>query len=153
MAIKLTPMNETFDVALFQDDALEMTRAEYLDYIKTCDKKLLKCHEGKVPTFFVLKKVLRYEDSKRLKAGQIGYRDEVVVMDSTFTIDDVRLSLCGVVNPPDLASEHHIHFKAVNGGAPEDLMAYLIAVGAVDDLYMAKQYVTGAKAQDLDKKK
>lgn len=155
MAIKLTSLSETFEVAVFQDDALDMTRKEYLEYIKTCDKSLLKCVEGKTPTFFVLKKVLRYEDGKKIKANQVGYRDDMVVMDSSFTIEDIRLSLCAVVNPPDLAPEHHIQFKVENGGAPQDLMAYLIATGGADDLYAAKQYMTGSKAGDkeLDKKK
>lgn len=153
MAIKLTSLTETFEVAVFHDDALDMTRKEYLEYIKSCDKNLLKCHDGKQPTFFVMKKVLRYEDSRRIKANQVGYKDDMVVMDTGFMTEDVRLSLCGVVNPQDLPPEHHIQFKLENGGAPQDLMAYLVQVGAVDDLYTAKQHATGAKKDDNDRKK
>ena len=138
MAIKLTSLNETFEACVFQDDALNMSRKEYLEYIKDCDKSKLTCHEGKTPTFFILKKVLKYEDGKKIKANQVGYRDDMVVMDSSFTVEDIRLSLVGIVNPPDLPVEHHIAFKLQNGGAPEDIMAYLVAVGAADDLYLAK---------------
>lgn len=153
MAIKLTSLTETFEVAVFQDDALNMTRAEYKEYIKTCDRNLLKCHEGKFPTLFVVKKVLRYEDSQRIKANQVGYKDDMVVLDSGFTNEDIRLSLVGIINPPDLAPEHHIQLKIENGGAAPDIMAYLIQIGAIDDIYLAKQYVTGVKKDDNDKKK
>lgn len=153
MAIRLTSLTDTFEVCVFHDDALDMTRDEYKKYIETCDKNLLKCHEGKTPTFFQLKKVLRYEDGKKIRANQIGYKNDMVMIDSTYTIEDVRLSLCGVVNPPDLAPEHHIQFRIVDGGAPNDLMAYLMQTGGVEDLYLAKQFVTGAKVVDEDKKK
>jgi hypothetical protein len=153
MAIKLTSLSETFEVAVFADDALDMTREQYVDYIKTCDKSKLICHEGKTPTFFVVKKVLRYDDSKRLRSKQVSYKDDHVYMDSSFTIEEVRLSLCGVINPPDLPQEHHIVWKTIAGGAADDLMAYLVAVGAVDDIYLAKQYISGAKTVDADKKK
>lgn len=153
MAVKLTSLNDTFEVCVFQDDALDMKRDEYKKYLETCDKNLLKCREGKTPTFFRMKKVLRYEDGKKIRANQIGYKNDMVMIDSTHTIEDVRLSLCGVVNPSDLAPEHHIEFKLVDGGAPIEIMAYLVETGAVDDIYMAKQFMTGAKMVDEDKKK
>lgn len=153
MAIRLTSMSETFEVALFQDDALDMKREEYLAYLKTCDKSLLVTRELKTPTYFVMKKVLRYEDAKKTKPKfSYSTKGDTVEIDNSFSIEEVRLSLCGVNNSPDLPEAEHIKFKVENGGAPEEIMSFLIATGAVDDLYMAKQFATGQK-KDADIKK
>lgn len=153
MAIKVMSLTETFEVALFQDEALDMSRKDYLEYIKTCDKSLLKLKPGQTPTYFQMKKVLKYEDGKKVQGKQLGYKDDMVVMDNSFSIEDVRLSLCAVINPSDLPLEHHLPFSIKDGGADPDTMALLLAYNAVDDLYMAKQFITGAKDNGLEKEK
>lgn len=144
MAIKLPSTTETFKVALRIDDALSMTAEEYSAYLKTCDVSALKLVEGKQPTFFILRKALPHKLAKKVMNEQVRFVKGEAIPELSFIVEHVRAALCGVENPPDVSAEQAILFKPDDdGGASEDLMTQLIAIGAHTDLFSAHQSVVG----------
>lgn len=155
MAIKLPSTTETFKVALRVDDALSMTGEEYSEYLKTCEPSALKLVEGKQPTFFVMRKALPHKLAKKVMNEQVRFVKGEAVPELSFIVEHVRAALCGVENPADVSAEQSILFKPdADGGASEELMTQLIAIGAHMDLFSAHQSVVGQLGvSSIDKKK
>lgn len=154
MTLKLISTSETFKLAIFGDDALDMTREEYQEYLKNCDNSQLKLLEGKTPTFFVIRKVLPSRLAKKIENEQVSFVGGNPQPNlGNLMIETVRASICGVENPPDVAEDQKISFKAESdGGCPDQLMQALIAMRAHHDIFAAISNVV-ASSTGADKKK
>lgn len=155
MAIKLPSVSESIDVPLRVDDALAMTDEQYDKYLETLDNNLLQFQDGQIPTFFKLRKVLplRLAEVVENKKVSIDKSGEVKA-NMAYVLEEVRVALVGIENPPGLPEDQKIEFKRDgDGGASTELVAQLNALGVVMDLWKARQTLSGAKKQDIDKKK
>ena len=134
--------DDLIKVILKIDDALvEVSDDMYRQYLETLDESLLNFSEGKQPTRFVLKKTLSYEQSKQIKNEQIKLsKNGEVDVRMGFILEEVRLSLVDIENPPGLTKENGalVYVRESNGGASKDkVMKFLIGAGVVEDLYTA----------------
>lgn len=153
MAISLPNRLDTIEVILRIDDALDVEDSDYDAYLETLDKSLLKFHEGKEPTLFVMRKVQPFGLSKKVQNEQAEFRGGEVHVNLGFIMEDVRCSLVDIKNPPSVPEGQRIIFKKEkDGGASEELMELLNAVGAVNDLYRARNGQI-KKANEATKKK
>jgi hypothetical protein len=139
MAFKLTNFTDgTLDVVSSNDPALDMTADEYDTYQSSLDPSLLKLKEGQEPTIFVLKKVLPYGVSQRIKGKQMTYDKGEVYVGTGHISDEVRAALSDIKNPA--SCDDPIKFKkSGDGGATPEIMAMLDAFGITQDLYIARK--------------
>lgn len=139
MAIKLPDLNERFEVILKIDSAIDSEKCsndDYAEYLKNGNEALL--HLKEEATRFVLTKALNYKNAKKIQRAQFPTNDGKPEFDFSSIMEEVRLALVDIKNPASLPKEDHIEFKQHGeGGASDDLMAKLIAVGAVMDLWTA----------------
>ncbi len=153
MALKFADKNETFEVVLRIDSALNMSEAEYDEYLQTCDKNLLKLVDGEEPTFFVMRKVLPYSLKQKVDNEQISIVEGKMQINVSFMAEEVRCSLIDIKNPASLDPKDHIKFlKHSDGGASYDLMEKLSNANVVKDLYAAKQNQIAKQGELLKKK-
>lgn len=155
MAFLLSKEPDKVRVVARCDDSLVSSSQEdfdkiYSSYLEDLDESKLEFSEGKTPTRFVLKKNLNLNEHIKIKNDQIkmsGKGDVSIQMG--YTIEEVRLSLVDIENPPDVLG--CIPYKADGaGGAARDLMEKLIAAGIVDDLHLALSFAR--KTKQLNKK-
>lgn len=139
MAIKLPDLNERFEVVLKIDSAIDSEKCssdDYNEYLKTGNEGLL--HLKEEATRFVMTKTLNYKNAKKIQRAQFSSNDGKPEFDFSSIMEEVRLSLVDIKNPASVPKEDHIEFKQHGeGGASDDLMAKLVAVGAVMDLWTA----------------
>lgn len=149
MAIVLPSVSERFKVVLFKDDALDMTRDEYVEYLKDCDPSKLKLLEGKQPTFFIMRKVLPAKLSKKVMTEQVTFVRGEAQFNFSSIIDVVKACVCGVENLSGLEE-----FKAdADGSAPDDIVAGLVSMNAHMDLFSAYQNISGGVGVSSESKK
>ncbi len=154
MAVKLPSFNEHIDVALRIDDALDMTHEEYDEYLKDPCSDKLKLKPGMTPTLFRMRKVLPYRLTNKVEAAKLSGHGQDVRASLGFVLEEFRCSLIDVINPPDVPEDQRIVYKAHgDGGASEELVTQLKAIGAVEDLYQARENVLDRRKTELDKKK
>lgn len=152
--IILPSTKDTFKIALRQDSALDMTQDEYNDYLKTCEESALKLKDGQEPTFFVIRKTLPYSLSKKVKSEQVSFSHGEAQVQLGYMLEEVRCSIVDIINPSNVSEDQKLKFvKAQDGGATEELVEGLDALGAVADIFAARQNVVNSKSQDLLKKK
>jgi hypothetical protein len=126
-------------------------------YLKDLDETRLKVVENGKPTRFILRKILPYKLSLKLKNAQVAMKDGTLTPQLSFMNEDVRLSLIDIENPevPPKYEKHLLKFKKHgDGGASDEIMEKLEAFGAVADLYQAKQHHSPKSGiTEIDKKK
>lgn len=148
MAFKVTNITEgTIEVILRQDEALaaDLTDKEFEAYFDTLDESKLRLKEGKQPTRFVLRKVLGYKVSQKLKNQSVSIQGKKTKVSASFLAEEVRLALCGIKNPP--GETGCLEYKAAgDGGATDLVIAVLEAGGAVDQLFAARRMFLGRTA-------
>jgi hypothetical protein len=144
VSIVLPSVTDKFKVALFKDSAVDMTREEYNDYLKDCDLSKLKLVEGKLPTFFIMRKVLPAKLSKKVMAEQVTFHGGEAQFNFGSIVDVIKAAICGVENPPDVEESQRINFKAdADGSCPDDIVAGLVSMQVHTDLFAAYQNVAG----------
>lgn len=152
MALKLPSRNETYKVVLRLDSAIGCGDEDYERYLETLDESILQLKEE--PTRFVMRKVLPYRLASGVQDKQFSFKKGEVEVRSSFMLEEVRCSIVGIENPPHLAPEDRLEFKADgDGGASEELMAALGASGLIMDLYKTRQTVNPKPNQEAVKKK
>lgn len=145
-------------VIAFNDSAIEGTsREDYDEYLKNLDESWLTFVEGGLPTRFVMRKVLPYKLSLKLKNAQVALKDGELTPQLSFMNEEVRLALVDIENPavPPEYEKFLTRFKKHgDGGASDEVMEKLETFGVISDLYQARQLNSPkAKNMDLDKKK
>lgn len=145
-------------VICFNDSAIEGTSQEdYDEYLEELDESKLKIVEKGLPTRFVMRKVLPYKLSLKLKNAQVAMKDGTLTPQLSFMNEEVRLSLIDIENP-QVSPQHEKHLlifkKHGDGGATDAIMEKLEAFGAISNLYQAKSNNTPKSSiSDTDKKK
>ena len=154
MAIKLPSSAETIEVIARVDSAITPTSEQYEQYLKTLDETLLPLVDGQEPTRFVMRKILPFRLSQKVKNEQLSIgRDGKPEFRFASITEEVRCALVGIKNPASLPKEDHIEFsKDGDGGASESLMASLDAAGIVWDLHLARTNAIQAGAEAVKKK-
>lgn len=153
MAIKLPSRDETIEVISRVDSAIHADPEQYDQYLKTLDESFLQKVDGEEPTRFVLRKILPFKLSQKVKNQQLAIKDGEAQFQFASITEEVRCALVGIKNPAGLPPEQQIEFKkAGDGGASEELVEALDAAGIVMDLYTARNYAV-QKGSDALKKK
>jgi len=159
MSLKLPSRTDTIKVIVKIDSAIQWPdSAEEADelwasYLKTNDESLLSFKEGEQPTRFVLRQVLNYDQLQKVKNQQMTMRDGKMEIQMSFVMEEVRQALVDIENPESTPLADRIIFKKEgDGGASKDIMTGLDAIGAVMDLYTARQNATAKFSEDLKKK-
>ena len=154
MALTLPKVDETFEVALRIDSALDMTVEEYNEYLKTCDKSLLTTVEGETPTFIVMRKVLPHSLAQKVENAQLAFKDGELHPQKGFIIEHVRCCIVGINNPPGLPKDQCIEYKkAPDGGCSDELISQLQSADLINDLYTAHSNACRSGSNALTKKK
>lgn len=159
MSLKLPSRTDTIKVIVKADSALKWSDSAeendelWASYLKSNDESLLTFEEGMQPTRFVLRNVLNYDQLQKVKNEQMTMRDGKMEIRMSFITEEVRQALVDIENPELTPLSDRIIFKREgDGGASKDLMAGLDAIGAVMDLYTARQNATASFSDDLKKK-
>lgn len=156
MSFELPSSKETFRVAIFCDSALDMTREEFEAYLQSGSEDLLKLKDkDKEPTWIVMRKSLPYSAITKVKTSQFKFEkggDPKIQLG--YIWEEVRCHIVDVVNPSYVPEDKKIKFvKAADGGATEEFVAGLEALGVVVDLFTVKNAVLSSSKQDSLKKK
>lgn len=153
MAIRLPSRDETIEVISRVDSAINANAEQYEQYLKTLDETFLPKVEGEEPTRFVLRKILPFKLSQKVKNQQLSIKDGEAQFQFASITEEVRCALIGIKNPPGLPEDQHIEFtKAGDGGASESLIESLDAAGIIMDLYAARNQSVQKGAESIKKK-
>lgn len=137
MALVLDMGKDTLEVISSKDEAVTVDGEVYGKYLETLDESLLCLKPGVEPTRFVLKKVLSYGMSQKIKTEQAGLNEDgKVSIRMGYILDEVRASLVDVKNP---GSAMLTFKKDSDGAASKDLVALLEQAGIANELYAARQ--------------
>lgn len=141
-----------------KDAAIEgTTKEEYSEYLLTLDESKLSLVEGGCPTRFVMRKIIPYKQSLKLKNQQVSMKDGVLQPQVAYVNEEVRMALIDIENPP-VPKEYEKHLlefkKDGDGGASQGVMEKLEAFEVVGDLFQARQNNAPKSAiSEVDKKK
>ena len=141
-----------------KDASIEGTEPDvYKEYLETLDESKLSFVEGGQPTRFVLRKIIPYKQSIRLKNSQVTMKDGELQPQIAFINEEVRLSLVDIENP-NVEPQHKKHLMEFkrdgDGGATHAIMEKLEAFGVVTDLYTARNHhAPKSGISNVDKKK
>jgi hypothetical protein len=141
MAIDLRSLNDGhLEIVASCDSSLDMTEAEYQEYLKTLDKSLLKIKDGDEPTVFVLRKVLPHKAEDSIKSKSFSYNkdDGNIYIGTSHISTEVRWALVDIKNPSHCPNGL-IFKKDGDGGAHHSIMSLLEASGIVNDLYVGRK--------------
>lgn len=130
------------EVIVSGDKALDVTSAEYSDYIQSgLDEGKLKFKDGQQPTRFVMRKTIPLKHATRIENSKIKYDGQGdVSFQLGFIIEEVRASLKDVKNPETVPQDKRLVLKfAGDGLVDERQMAAFIAADIVSDLYRGRQ--------------
>ena len=141
-----------------KDAAIEGTaKPEYDEYLETLDESKLSFVEGGKPTRFVMRKIIPYKQSLKLKNQQVAMRDGVLQPQVSYVNEEVRMALIDIENPevPKEYEKHLLVFrKESDGGASQGVMEKLEAFEVIPDLFQARQnHAPKSSISDIDKKK
>lgn len=137
MALVLESGKETIEVIASRDGSVQCDAAAYGTYLQTLDEAVLDLVPGQVPTRFVLRKVLPFGMSQKIKTEQAGIDENgKVQVRMGYILDDVRAALIDVKDPgsPSLTFK-----KDSDGFVARDLVALLESAGIANELYAARQ--------------
>lgn len=137
MALFLDVGRDSIEVISSKDESVTADADAYSKYLDTLDEALLCLKDGVEPTRFVLRKLLSYGMSQKIKTEQAGLNEHgKVEIRMGYILDDVRASLIDVKNPgSDL-----LKFKRDSDGyASKELVALLEGAGIANELYAARQ--------------
>ena len=139
MAVSLS--GRDLKVILQIDDSLdEVEDKEYQKYIETLDETWLRFKDGMRPTYFVLKKVLKYEMSGEVKNKQIKFnKGQVDMTPGTSMNEEVRVALVGIEHPECADPGELVFRKDKDGFASKELIALLDAYNQVLPLFNARK--------------
>lgn len=156
MSFELPSSKETFRVAIFCDSALDMTREDFEVYLQSGSEEMLKLKDkDKEPTWIVMRKSLNYSSITKLKTSQFKFeKGGDAKIQLGYIWEEVRCHIVDVINPSYVPEENRIKFvKAADGGASEEFIAGLEALGVVVDLFTVKNAVLAGSKQEVIKKK
>jgi len=137
MALFLEMGKDNLEVISSKDDAVTVDAEAYGKYLETLDEAILCLKPGVEPTRFVLRRMLSYGMTQKIKTEQAGLgEDGKVQIRMGYILDDVRASLVDIKNPgsPILAFK-----KDSDGYASKELVAMLEQAGIANELYAARQ--------------
>lgn len=130
------------------DRSVEGFEEVYEKYLEDLDESKLPFLEGENPTRFVLRRVLDYSVSVKLKNNQIRLK-RTKTGDADFesnlgaiAIEEIRHSLVDIKHPEGVDAGNLVMKVAPDKFATYDLIALLDQYGIVTDLYAAKQNQT-----------
>jgi hypothetical protein len=141
----------TVKVIVHKDSAIG-NGENYDEYLKDFDETKLEL--SGVPTRFVLKRTLDYRANQVLMRAQMTQKGKDLSFDLSSTMEQVRLHLVDIENPPELPANECIEFKRDSDGfASKQIVSGLVSHGVLMDLYTGSQNANGGpKADDSAKK-
>jgi len=139
-------------VILSQDSAVHCTPTEYESYLKDLDETQLHL-EGN-PTRWLLKKTLDYAAHQKILNMQASLgRKGQVSFNLSYIMEEVRIALIGVENPPE-APDEIPYLKDGDGYCNKEIIASLHSAGCLFDLHNAyKNASSGTTQGDTEVKK
>lgn len=141
MALSFGEGGDSIEVICSKDEAVGCDADGFQEYLKTLDESFLKLDPMLSPTRFVLKKILSYEEQKRVKNGQLGFKDGDMHIKLGYMVEDVRYRLTDIKGPGK-----GLEFKKdADGYAANALIAKLDSYGVVKELYEAVQSALALK--------
>lgn len=159
MSLKLPSRTEVIKVIVRADSAIKWPESKedadeiWAAYLKSNDESFLEFNEGEQPTRFVLRKVLSYDQASKVQNQQMTMRDGQVQVQMSFIMEEVRQSLVDIENPELTPLPDRIQFKKdSDGGCSKEIVEGLQAIGAVMDLYTARQNASAKFSDELKKK-
>lgn len=137
MALSLEVGKETIEVISSRDPSVKCEGDAYSNYLDSLDENLLQIADGTEPTRFVMRKILPFGVTQRLKTEQ-GALDENGRMQIRmgYILDEVRAALIDVKNP----GSPSLHYKKDSDGfASKELITLLESAGITNELFAARQ--------------
>jgi hypothetical protein len=145
MALSFEDLPENFEVICSKDGAVNCDEEGFSKYLDTLDESLLNLSEGLTPTRFVLKRTLSYEEQRKLKNSQLGFKDGDVQIRLSYMLDEVRYRLVDIKG-----GGKGVEFKKDSDGyASKALVEKLDSFGIVRELQTA---AAAAAASVISKK-
>lgn len=141
MAIRVVAKQnlKAVEVISRNDDALDMDKAEYDEYIKTGDISKLAFVENKQPTRFIVNFELSGKEAALVKNEIMGGRDEDGKPKMSYGSWQHRVAkytLKDIQNPTDVPKEEQLELKKDSQGYVNDFtMGLLERYGIVDDIF------------------
>jgi hypothetical protein len=147
MAFNLDDGDGLIEIVCSKDEAVTCDRAGYEDYSKTLDESYLKLTGDVQPTRFVLKKVIGYEEQKKIRNNQLGFKDGDVQIKMGYMVEEIRYRMVDIKNPGK-----GMEFKKdPDGYVSKSLIEKLDSYGIVKELHDAATAAL-AKKQEVSKK-
>lgn len=139
MAFNLEEGSDTLEIICSKDEAVTCDKDGFEEYLKTLDESHLKLADGISPTRFVMKKTLGYEEQKRIKNSQLGFKDGDMQIKLGYMVEEVRYRLTDIKG-----GGRGMEFKKDSDGyVAKSLVEKLDSYGIVKELHDA---VTAAMA-------
>lgn len=139
------------EVISSKDDALDMEKSNYDEYVKTGDVSKLVFVEGKQPTRFICNFELSGREASYVKNEIMGGKDEdgkPKLSYGSWQHRVAKFTLKDIQNPADVPREEQMELKKDDRGYVNDYtMGILERYGIVDDIFVLYTHLVleGAK--------
>lgn len=141
MAFNLDEGVDTLEVICSKDEAVTCDKDGFAEYLKTLDESHLKLDPAIAPTRFVLKKTLTYEEQRKIKNNQLGFKDGDMQIRLAYIVDEIRFRLIDIKG-----GGSGITFKKDSDGyVAQTLAVKLDTYGVVKELHEAVQTALNMK--------
>ena len=156
MALTLDLGSDNIEIISRRDAAVGCDAQTYMEYLRDLDETRLQLKESVEPTRFVMRKILPYGATQRIKNEQVSVKAQAnmktvddlnVEMKMGYILEELRAALVDVKNP----GMPQLHFRKDSDGlASKDLIALLNAFGIADELHTAWQAAIRVSPQKKD---
>ena len=128
-------------VIVKQDTALDVTDAEYDEYLKSgLDEGKLKFKPGISPTRWVMNKSIKYRQQQQIDNQKIKFAGGEAQIQMGYTAEEVRACLCEIKYEDDVPVEKRLVLKRDGDGmVQEDFMVMIGQAGVTLNLFQARQ--------------
>jgi len=133
MAFGLVDGDDSVEVICSKDEAVTCDKAGFDEYLKTLDESHLKLAEGINPTRFVLKKTLAYDEQKRIKNSQLGFKDGDMQIKLGYMVEEIRYRMTDIKGPGNGMAFR----KDSDGYVAKGLIEKLDSYGIIKELHDA----------------
>lgn len=109
-------------------------------YLKTMDEGFLKFHEGQLPTRFVMRRVIDWKTSQRLKDATmtVSKGRKIDYKAASSFMREIRACLIDIQHPEGIDPGKVVFKQERDGLASLELMSLLDSYGIIDNLYEAR---------------
>jgi len=135
MALNFDEGSDTLDVICSKDESVTCDKDAYAEYLKTLDELHLKLNPDIAPTRFSMKKTLSYDEQRKIKNNQLGYKDGDMQIRLSYIVDEVRYRMVDIKGP----GKGFEFKKDSDGYVSKSIVEKLDSYGIVKELHDAVQ--------------